>query len=163
LVLLKIVNLAFLLLAVMLNVTQVIMRFCFEINTLFVCLPGISHGMQLVSYRDVVLTLPCATAELNVNARWVWTDNELVWFEFSVFKAYTVVLCVKSPVFVLVFLWNPERDNSLSLLTHWRSHAQVLSCLLLSSLVMWTVWLSSALTGSKMGFVYVCVCLSCVN
>lgn len=93
---------AFLLHAVMLYVSPVIMQFCFEINKLFVCLPGISHGMQLVPYRDVVLILPCATAELNVNARWAWTDSELVWFEFCVFKAYTVVLCVKSPVFVLV-------------------------------------------------------------
>lgn len=148
---------AFLLHAVMLYVSPVIMQFCFEINKLFVCLPGISHGMQLVPYRDVVLILPCATAELNVNTRWAWTDSELVWFEFWVFKAYTIVLCVKSPVFVLVFLWNPERGNSLSLLTRCRCHAQVLSCLLLSSLVMCTVWLSSALAGSKMGFVYVCV------
>lgn len=48
---------------------QVIMQLCFEINKLFVCLPGISHGMQLVPHRDLVLILPCATAELNVNAR----------------------------------------------------------------------------------------------
>lgn len=94
----KIAILAFLLCAVMLYVAQVIMQFCFEINKLFVCLPGISHGMQLVPYWDLVLILPCATTELNVNTRWAWTDSKLVRFEFCVFKAYTVVLCVKSPV-----------------------------------------------------------------
>ncbi len=78
--------------------------------------------------------------------------------EFCAFKAYKVVLCVKSPVCCLVLVKSRVGGDSLTLLSYCSSHAQVLSCLL-SSLVMSNVRMSAALAVSKSVCVCVCLCV----